>query len=189
VFLGRAGGVPAVKLRVDDITADIKELDFVETETEVNRLLAQGPIHEYRVEGPFSVRLSYYRSGMELFFAGLLKAEVTATCARCAEDFSVVSNRDFRFVLAPRSVGNLNGKDLSVEDLEFSLYDGEEVDVSPLVREQLLLALPTRPLCQEGCRGLCPQCGANLNLESCGCSAEKLDPRLEALRSLKISRP
>ncbi len=69
------------------------------------------------------------------------------------------------------------------------LYDGEEVDVSPLIREQLLLALPTRPLCQEGCRGLCPQCGANLNLNSCDCSAAKFDPRLEALRSLKISRP
>lgn len=188
-MFGEPGGAFAVKLRIDDITAEVKELDFVEPDTEVNRLLAQGPIREYRVEGPLSVRLSHYRSGMELFFSGLIKAEVTATCARCAEDFSVVSNRDFRFVLAPKSVGNLNGKDLNAEDLEFSLYDGEEVDVSPLIREQLLLALPTRPLCQEGCRGLCPNCGVNLNLQSCDCSAPKFDPRLEALRSLKISRP
>jgi uncharacterized protein len=125
---------------------------------------------------------------MELFFSGSLSAAVTATCARCAEDFSVTSRRDFRFVVAPKSMGDLNGKDLTAEDLEFSLYDGEEVDVSPLVREQLLLALPTRPLCQEGCRGLCSQCGANLNLNSCSCSTQTLDPRLEVLRSLKLSR-
>ena len=177
-----------MKLRIDDITAQVKEIQFVEPEAEVNRLLDQGPIREYRVKRPFSVELSHYRSGMELFFSGSLHAEVTATCARCAEDFSVASDRDFRFVLAPKSLGDLNGKDLNAEDLEFSLYAGEEVDLSPLMREQLLLALPTRPLCQEGCRGLCPQCGVNLNLKSCSCSARKPDPRFEALNSLKITR-
>ena len=177
-----------MKLRIDDISAEVKTLDFVEPQTEVNRLLEQGPIREYRLERPFSVHLAHYRAGMELFFSGFLTAEVTATCARCAEDFSVATRRDFRFVLAPRSMGDLNGKDLNSEDLEFSLYDGEEVEVSPLLREQLLLALPTRPLCQDECRGLCSQCGINLNLKSCSCSAPKLDPRLEALRSLKLSR-
>lgn len=178
----------AVKLRIEDISAQVRTLDFVEPQAEVNRLLEQGPIREYRIEQPFAVHLSYYRSGMELFFSGSLSAEVTATCARCAEDFSVATQRDFRFVLTPKSMGELNGKDLNAEDLEFSVYDGEEVDVSPLVREQLLLALPTRPLCQEGCRGLCSQCGVNLNLKSCSCSTRMLDPRFEALLSLKLSR-
>ena len=73
-------------------------------------------------------------------------------------------------------MGDLNGKNINAEDLEFSLYDGEEVEVSPLLREQLLLALPTRPLCQDECRGLCSQCGVNLNLKSCSCSAPTLGP-------------
>jgi len=178
----------AVKLRIEDISARVRTIDFVEPETEVNRLLAQGPIREYRVERPFAVHLSHYRSGMELFFSGSLTADVTATCARCAEDFNVASYRDFRFVIAPKSMGEVNGRDLTAEDLEFSVYEGEEVDLSPLMREQLLLALPTRPLCRESCRGLCSQCGANLNLNPCSCSIQTLDPRLEALRSLKVSR-
>ncbi len=61
------------------------------------------------------------------------------------------------------------------------------MDLSPLIREQVLLALPTRPLCQEDCRGLCPHCGINLNRSACGCRVETVDPRLEALRSLKAA--
>lgn len=180
-------GTP-VKLRIEDISAKVKTLDFVEPETELNRVLERGPIQEYRVERPYAVHLSYYRSGMEVFFSGSLDSHLVAACARCAEDFAVEVKRDFRFVVAPRSMGDHNGKDLNAEDLEFSLYDGEEIDVSPLVREQLLLALSARPLCEEGCRGLCPHCGINLNLNSCSCSTSSLDPRLEPLRSLKVSR-
>jgi uncharacterized protein len=186
--LSQSGVGTPVKLRIEDISSKARTLDFFESETEVNRLLERGPIQEYRVERPYAVHLSYYRSGMEVFFSGSLEADAVATCARCAEDFGVHRQRDFRFVVAPRSMGENNGKDLNAEDLEFSLYDGEEIDVSPLVREQLLLALSARPLCAEGCRGLCPQCGVNLNLNSCSCSTSTLDPRFEALRSLKISR-
>lgn len=177
-----------MKLRIEDITAQVKELDFNEPEKELNRVLEMGPIREYRVDGPLAVHLSHYRAGLELFFEGRLSARVTAVCARCTEEFDVSQARDFRFVLAPKAAGELNTKNLDAEDLEFSLYDGEEVDVSPLIREQLLLALPTRPLCQEECRGLCPNCGANLNLGACGCTTQIPDPRLEVLRSLKISR-
>ncbi len=78
------------------------------------------------------------------------------------------SDRDFRLVLAPRAVGFEAETDLRDEDLEFSLYDGCEIDLSPLIREQFLLSLPTRLLCHEECRGLCPGCGTNLNHNQCG---------------------
>jgi uncharacterized protein len=75
--------------------------------------------------------------------------------------------------------------DLSVEDLSFGFYEREEVDLAPLVRETMILALPTKPLCREDCRGLCPRCGANRNGGECGCRQEWSDPRLEVLRDLK----
>jgi uncharacterized protein len=178
-----------VKLRVDDITADAKELSFSEPEGEINRALGLGPIREYRLEGPVSVVLSYYRAGTELFFSGELTAATVATCARCAEEFIAPSGRSFRYVLAPRSIGDESKAGLRVEDLEFSLYEGEEVNLTPLIREQMLLALPTRPLCREDCRGLCPQCGANLNERECGCVIESADARLSVRRSIKLRRP
>ena len=175
-----------MKIRIEDITADAKELAFAEPEQEINRILGQGPIREYHLEGPVEVSLSYYRAGTELFFAGDLKTRTQAVCARCAEDVDVSSDRPFRYVLSPKAIGY--DDDLRAEDLEFSLYEGDEVDLSPLIREQVLLALPTRPLCQEDCRGLCSHCGVNLNRTTCECRVETLDPRLEALRSLKLPR-
>ncbi len=177
-----------MRLRLEDITAEAKDIAFVEPEMEINRVLAQGPVHEYRVEGPIAVNLSFYRAGTDLFFSGRLKAQTVATCARCAEDFRGSSDRPFRLVMAPKSMGMDTDAGLRADDLEFSLYEGDEIDLAPLVREQLLLALPTRPLCKDDCRGLCPHCGINLNRGECKCEASHPDPRFAVLRSLKIVR-
>ncbi|MGH8012634.1 MAG: YceD family protein [Candidatus Binataceae bacterium] len=177
-----------MKLRVEDITAEAKELSFAESEQEVNRILAQGPLVEYRLEASIAVDLSYYRAGTELFFQGELQARTWARCARCAEEFELSRERAFRYVLAPRVIGYDHQADLRAEDLEFSLYEGEQVDLTPLIREQVLLALTERPVCREECQGLCPHCGANLNEGDCGCRDEAFDSRLAALRSLKARR-
>jgi uncharacterized protein len=177
-----------VKLRIDDITAEAKELSFSEPQADLNRVLEKGPLTEFRVEEPIGVKVSYYRAGTELFFEGGLHATTTAICARCAEEFAAPSDRDFRFVLAPKSIGFDDDRNLRDEDLEFSLYDGDQIDLSPLIREQFLLSLPTRPLCREDCRGLCPKCGINLNEGECSCREDAADPRLAALRNLKVGR-
>jgi uncharacterized protein len=177
-----------VKIRIEDITADAKEITFSEPSNQINDLLEQGPVRDYVVNGPIEVELSYYRAGLDLFFRGEVAASVRATCARCAEEFRSESTRLFRFVLAPRVAGDREENALRSEDLEFSLYDGEEIELSPLIREQVLLALPTRPLCSEDCRGLCSICGANLNDTECACRVEPHDPRLAIFRSLKVER-
>ena len=177
-----------MKLRIDDITAEAKELSFAEPEGEINRVLEKGPLTEFQVKEPVGVTVSYYRAGTELFFEGDLQASTTAICARCAEEFAAPSGRDFRFVLSPKAIGFDEDKNLRDEDLEFSLYEGDHIDLSPLVREQFLLSLPTRPLCQEDCRGLCPKCGINLNHSQCECSEEIGHPGLAALRNLKVGR-
>jgi uncharacterized protein len=180
--------VYSVKLRIDDITAEEREVSFAEPEHEINQMLARGAPHEYFLKAPLHVSLSYYRAGGEIFVAGTVNAVTRAACSRCAEEFDLASRRRFRYVLAPKLMADDNDVALRAEDLEFSFYQGDEVDLSPLIREQTLLALAERPLCREECRGLCPQCGANLNESDCGCVVRPPDPRLAVLLSLKVAR-
>jgi len=175
-----------VKLRLEDITAEAKEILFAEPENETNRILGKGAVHEYQVKSPIDVRVSYYRAGMDVFVQGRIAATVGAACARCAEDFGSSYDRAFRYVLSPKAAGYAADSELAPDDVDLTVYEGEEIDLSPLVREQLMLSLPTRPLCRDDCRGLCSHCGVNLNRASCQCSEQKFDPRFAVLRGLTL---
>jgi uncharacterized protein len=72
------------------------------------------------------------------------------------------------------------------EAAEEDLYTGKVIDLDPILREQVLLALPGYPVCQEGCKGLCTVCGANLNERECGCDRKVPDPRWAGLAKLKL---
>ena len=79
-------------------------------------------------------------------------------------------------------------RQLSEDDLALSFYSGEEIDLAPLFTEQVILTLPTRALCREDCKGLCPRCGVNRNHETCECVEREPDPRLAVLRNLRVER-
>ena len=79
--------------------------------------------------------------------------------------------------------------ELTQDDMGLLSLPSAEFDIEPLLQEQLQLNVPMRPLCRPDCRGLCPQCGADLNQESCECGAEKTDPRWSALAALKKQLP
>jgi uncharacterized protein len=66
-----------------------------------------------------------------------------------------------------------------------SFYHDDVIDLADVIREQLYLALPMKPLCREDCLGLCPVCGQNRNTTPCTCKTEWVDPRMDALRNLK----
>jgi uncharacterized protein len=74
---------------------------------------------------------------------------------------------------------------LAEGDLDLFGYDGENIDLEPLFREQFVLAIPYAPLCRRDCQGLCSQCGIDRNLEKCSCE-KPIDPRLSVLKSLKL---
>jgi uncharacterized protein len=71
------------------------------------------------------------------------------------------------------------------DDLATAFYDDEQIDLTHLIMEQFQLALPMKALCMEACKGLCPQCGTNLNTGACDCNVKWEDPRLAALKNLK----
>lgn len=67
-------------------------------------------------------------------------------------------------------------------------YGGKQIDLSPAVREQILLSVPASPLCREDCKGLCPRCGKDLNDGDCGCDRTAMDPRWSALKGIQLDK-
>jgi uncharacterized protein len=176
-----------MKIPIHDILAVATELDYADQVDELNATLRAGQNRDYEFPGAIDVHVAFYRSEMDLFFHGSFRGVASATCARCLDRFPLEVANDFSLVLTPETP--LSGEiELAASDLGQSFYKGTEVDLSRLVYEQVILALPTRPLCDEECRGLCPQCGVDRNRGRCSCTVEAGDPRLAVLRTLKIDR-
>lgn len=173
-----------MKLRVDRITDETTETTFAVPSAELNERLELGATHDYRLLEPLQVDLRYYRAGEEIYFGGDCTTSIEATCARCLETFALPLATPFEFVLT-RAQPTDSTQELHTDDLALSFYAGDEIDLGPLVGEQAMLALPTRAVCREECRGLCPSCGANLNHETCACKPAPADPRFAVLANAR----
>ncbi len=117
---------------------------------------------------------------------GHLSAGLELQCARCLEPVKQEVARDFELLYRP--LGADAGRDeLSVTDAEAEIgyYQGEGILLEDVLREQVLLALPLKVTCGPDCKGLCPQCGKNLNQEQCSCSTALEDPRWAALKEVR----
>ncbi|MBQ7168729.1 MAG: DUF177 domain-containing protein [Synergistaceae bacterium] len=107
-------------------------------------------------------------------------AEVEAECARCLETANLEISGELGYLYCSHSAGELEGfDDFMPVEAEFF---GRVIDVMPQIRESIYTLLPTKVLCREDCKGLCPECGKNLNEGSCSCGNLDIDPRLLALR-------
>ncbi len=116
------------------------------------------------------------RTPQGLLFRVYLEATTPAECVRCLEPFEQALVTDFTELYA------FSRKQMGESGLLYP--ESGIIDLAPLVREYMWLAFPIKPLCAEDCRGLCPVCGANRNVEDCGHTTESIDPRLEILKTL-----
>jgi uncharacterized protein len=117
---------------------------------------------------------------------GTVKTQAEIACTRCLEAIVVPLRFDFvsRFVGAD-SFGTPGEHELHGEDLDYNAIEGEQIDLTEIVREQLLLNMPQQVFCREDCRGLCEKCAANRNLIDCKCENDEFDPRWAALKDLR----
>ena len=117
---------------------------------------------------------------------GSLETRFQFACARCLDP--VIQDLSHKFDLLYRPQGADAGREeLSVTsaEAEVSYYQGEGLLLEDVLREQVLLALPLKAICRDDCKGLCPHCGKNLNVEQCACAEPVEDPRWLALKDLR----
>lgn len=117
---------------------------------------------QVRFEKPVHLAFTYAFDGEALSLNGQLEVSLLSTCASCAEPFVQALHIPFeeRFV---------KGSD---DEEESYTFEGETLDLTRLVWDNLYLHIPIRDLCKEDCRGLCPVCGCNLNIAQCACVPE-----------------
>lgn len=118
------------------------------------------------------------------------RGEFEVLCARCVEPVTVPLAASFDLLFRPETADAEAGERAITEDeTEIGYYDKAGVMLEDVVREQVLLSLPGRTLCQEDCKGLCAHCGQNLNNTTCRCAetAASHDPRWTALQGLASS--
>jgi len=124
-----------------------------------------------RIAGPIRHRVHVMLAGEELLARGRVAQRLGCVCGRCAVDF-----------------------ELDAEDPEFfASYPNDDaldfLDLTPELREAILLSLPSYPVCKEECLGLCVRCGANLNTTPCSCPPGARDEQWAALDQLVLARP
>jgi len=144
--------------------------------------------------GTGHAELELYADGTHAFATGTFKGHLHVACSRCVGDVKLDLDEKLHVTFMPPSElpsedneieGDGEGEEVATEDLDLFPYDGERIDLEPLFREQFVLAVPYSPLCREDCKGLCGQCGIDLNSGTCACE-KPIDPRLAALKGLKL---
>ncbi|MFQ5596954.1 MAG: DUF177 domain-containing protein [Nitrospiria bacterium] len=112
----------------------------------------------------------------EVYARGSLSTMAAFECSRCLQGFSHPLCSDFHLVYVPRSGALSEGEpDLSIDALDLVFYDGDQIDFDNDLVAQLHLCVPMNPVCRPDCRGLCSQCGEDLNLRRCTCRNDSTD--------------
>lgn len=117
---------------------------------------------------------------------GHLSTGLELQCARCLDPVPQQIDRDFELLYRPLGI-DAGRDELSVTDAEAEIgyYQGDGILLEDVLREQVLLALPVKITCRADCKGLCPQCGKNLNQGECSCEVPAEDPRWDALKDIR----
>ncbi len=186
-----------MRVNIDEIKEDGLHRAWDLTQETVDEIV-RGDQAGYRARGPLHLEGSFRKVERRVVFGAKGRALLSAPCGRCLDPVEVDVPLDFGMTFVPEAEVEVDapGADedrgsarvagsFGADEVNEETYAGKIVDVDPVVREQLLLALPGYPVCQEGCKGLCSVCGANLNERDCGCDRRVPDPRWAGLEKLR----
>jgi len=154
---------------IEDVVKDIKNIDFT-------------------IVDDIRIQVEIFRTGRDVFIRGLTTTTIEMNCIRCLGNFDFPLKAEFRYALSPSDDKALSPEmEINGEDLYLLYYQGDSIDIAPLIREQILLNIPSYPLCRESCKGICPQCGSNLNQNPCQCDKQEATvSKFEALKHFPV---
>jgi|AntRauTorckE6833_2_1112554.scaffolds.fasta_scaffold04747_3 uncharacterized protein len=181
-----------MQVSVEEIGAQGLELNYtysLEDLPVLAQLINDGIVDEI---SPIACHVGLHKLAQIIEVSGTAEVTVLMQCSRCLEVQSFDLKIDFRqsYVEQLPQVTDEGGDEveLSAEQMGLELYDGEFIDLRDEIQQQIVLALPVRPLCKKECKGLCSACGANLNTGECNCSNGNISMHFAALRDFKVEK-
>ena len=163
-----------MKILIEDIPDEGLDLDIEEN---------FGP-EEISLVSPVKAHLELTKAHSEVIVVGNLSAELEFECSRCLKKYRHVMAVPIDVVYHPMEDIGTDRHELKDDEMDMGFYQGEELDMKELIREQIMLNIQMKPLCDENCRGICSQCGTDLNTDTCSCETKTIDSRLEVLKKL-----
>jgi uncharacterized protein len=132
--------------------------------------------------GQVTVEAILQKTGRQIALKAKIRAQGTFTCDRCTAPFDLKLTPEYRmfYVADGGDVGSLDPSEVQTIPAGLPI-----IDLTDDVRQTVLLSVPLKLLCRNDCRGLCPDCGTDLNTGTCSCTTEKADSRWDDLRGLQ----
>ncbi len=130
---------------------------------------------------PVHVEATVKKIGEEISVKGKVKTRLSFNCSRCLVPFEFPIDSRFDLVYLPEELEEVK-EELDSEDMSRLFYYNRKIDFKEIILEQLNLTFPVKPLCSEGCQGICPVCGKIIKQGECSCVRDKSDPRLDKLK-------
>jgi uncharacterized protein len=194
---------------LEPLTIDVDEIDESGQEWQadlprefVDSALRGEPPTEFHAGGAARVRARLTKIGRSVLLQSRFTVPVEGQCKRCLKKVRLDEPIELTLTYVPRETappepprrpGHDRGEPETAptfdpETVDEEPYSGKTIDLAPALREQILLAVPPSPVCDEACKGLCPTCGKDLNAGDCGCEQTTLDPRWAALKSIQLEK-
>lgn len=160
--------------------------DVEDVQIDVDGRQCDFPEDAGRLRKPVHLDAHLRKIGAEVTIEGRLSTRVEVVCARCLKPHDEVLDETFEVTFFPQPdlAGQSEEIELTESELDCYYHDGDTISLLEVVRDQLLIMLPVKPLCDPECAGLCPTCGKNLNLGPCDCRVAARDSRFAVLEQL-----
>lgn len=179
-----------MKVRIDEIGEKSKRLSAEEPIAEYQALRDMEAHGDCSFLSPLAINIDVVREYDHIRVHGHVCTKVMLRCSRCLAETELGIESSFTMFYTKATPGFPQDEEveLAEEDLIAVTYEGDEIDFAPEIAEQVQLEIPVKPLCREDCRGLCTNCGADLNVAECGCDRRSTSLTFSALKDFKVQK-
>lgn len=179
-----------MRLELEDIKGGELEQEYSCSLTDFPDLVVIADDGGPKFTDPLLFQLRFQRSGQFVETDGHLSSIVELRCGRCLQNFMQTLDESFALTFVPKIKSNDTEEEVELETVELGLitYEEDVLELQEPLQEQLLMAVPISPVCKASCRGLCPECGMDLNLEKCDCTRKPFNNKFNVLANVDFKK-